>query len=185
MPDLPKTVEHLSLTKNNLTYLPSDAFSGLRHLRKLTLDYNSIRSVERFAFRGLGRLRELSIQHTQLDSLKKFSFAGLQNVTAILLGYNNISVIDEFAFAGTANIRLILLNNNPLLTVSVQALNRLSHALPLIPVSNRLIFQWRRVGFKWWGKCLFKFHFSFLFYIFFSNVHLFYLTFTLYELSKF
>lgn len=116
--DLPKTVEHLSLTNNNLSYLATDAFAGLRHLRKLTLDGNGIRAIERFAFRGLPRLRELSVQHTPLGSLKKFSFSGLQNVTAILLGYNQISVIDEFAFAGTANIRLILLNNNPLHTVS-------------------------------------------------------------------
>lgn len=116
--DLPKSVEHLSLTNNNLSYLATDAFVGLRHLRKLTLDGNGIRAIERFAFRGLPRLRELSVQHTPLGSLKKFSFAGLQNVTAILLGYNQISVIDEFAFAGTANIRLILLNNNPLHTVS-------------------------------------------------------------------
>jgi hypothetical protein len=115
--DLPNTLEHLSLTKNNLTYLPTDAFSGLRNLRKLTLDANSISSVESFAFRGLNRLRELSIQHTPLSSLKKFSFSGLQNVTAILLGYNQISVIDEYAFTGTSNIRLILLNNNPLHTV--------------------------------------------------------------------
>lgn len=115
--DIPKTVEHLSITKNNMTYLPTDAFTGLRNLRKLTLDFNGIRRVDRFAFRGLARLRELSIQHTPLESLDKFSFAGLQNVTAILLGYNQIKVIHEFAFAGTANIRLILLNNNPLHTV--------------------------------------------------------------------
>lgn len=115
--DIPKTVEHLSLTKNNLTYLPTDAFRGLEHLRKLTLDGNSIHNVDCFAFRKLPRLRELSVQHTPLRSLKKYSFAGLQNVTAILLGYNQISVIDEYAFSGTTNIRLILLNNNPLHTV--------------------------------------------------------------------
>ncbi|KAL4120584.1 hypothetical protein QTP88_013252 [Uroleucon formosanum] len=130
--DLPKTVEHLSMTKNNLTYLPTDAFTGLRHLRKLTLDTNCIRRVDRFAFRGLSRLRELSIQHTPLESLEKFSFAGLQNVTAILLGYNQISVIHEFAFAGTANIRLILLNNNPLHTVSANAFSGLTNVEHLI-----------------------------------------------------
>ncbi|XP_025424169.1 leucine-rich repeat-containing protein 70-like isoform X2 [Sipha flava] len=130
--DLPNTLEHLSLTKNNLTYLPTDAFSGLRNLRKLTLDANSISSVESFAFRGLNRLRELSIQHTPLSSLKKFSFSGLQNVTAILLGYNQISVIDEYAFTGTSNIRLILLNNNPLHTVSANAFSGLTNVEHLI-----------------------------------------------------
>ncbi|VVC40637.1 Leucine-rich repeat domain, L domain-like,Leucine-rich repeat, typical subtype,Leucine rich [Cinara cedri] len=134
--NLPKTVEHLSMTKNNLTYLPSDAFSGLRCLRKLTLDGNSIESVERFAFRGLPRLRELSIQNTPLTSLQKFSFASLQNVTAILLGYNKISVIDEFAFAGTANIRLLLLNNNPLHTVSANAFSGLTNVEHIIMPSG-------------------------------------------------
>ncbi|CAH1720996.1 unnamed protein product [Aphis gossypii] len=134
--DLPKTVEHLSLTKNNLTYLPTDAFTGLRHLRKLTLDTNRIRRLDRFAFRGLSRLRELSIQHTPLESLDKFSLAGLQNVTAILLGYNQIKVIHEFAFAGSANIRLILLNNNPLHTVSANAFSGLTNVEHLIMPSG-------------------------------------------------
>ncbi|XP_025204701.1 slit homolog 2 protein-like [Melanaphis sacchari] len=134
--DLPKTVEHLSMTKNNLTYLPTDTFSGLRHLRKLTLDTNDIHRIDRFAFRGLPRLRELSIQHTPLESLDKFSLAGLQNVTAILLGYNQIRVIHEFAFAGTANIRLILLNNNPLHMVSANAFSGLTNVEHLIMPSG-------------------------------------------------
>ncbi|XP_050420883.1 slit homolog 3 protein-like isoform X2 [Adelges cooleyi] len=134
--ELPKTVEHLSLTKNNLTYLPTDAFRGLRSLRKLTLDGNSIQSIDQFAFRGLSRLRELTIQHTPLRALKKLSFSGLQNVTAILLGYNQISVIEEFAFATSANIRLILLNNNPLHIVSAHAFSRLTNVEHLIMPSG-------------------------------------------------
>ncbi|XP_050545012.1 leucine-rich repeat-containing G-protein coupled receptor 4 [Daktulosphaira vitifoliae] len=134
--ELPKTVEHLSLTKNNLTYLSIDAFNGLRSLRKLTLDGNSIHTIEQFAFRGLTRLRELTIQHTPLRALRKFSFSGLQNVTAILLGFNQISVIEEFAFATSANIRLILLNNNPLHIVSAHAFSRLTNVEHLIMPSG-------------------------------------------------
>ena len=75
---LPATVEHLALTKNHFPVIKSDAFAGLRALRKLSLDGNNITTIKPFAFRGLPRLRELSIQHTPITSVAQFAFAGLQ-----------------------------------------------------------------------------------------------------------
>lgn len=75
---LPSTVEHLALTKNHFPVIKSDAFAGLRALRKLSLDGNNITTIKPFAFRGLPRLRELSIQHTPITSVAQFAFAGLQ-----------------------------------------------------------------------------------------------------------
>jgi Leucine-rich repeat (LRR) protein len=129
---LPSTVEHLSLTKNHFPVIKSDAFAGLRGLKKLTLDGNNISTIKPFAFRGLPRLRELSIQHTPLTTVEHFSFAGLQNVSTIHLGYNRIQRLEGYAFAGTSNVRLLLLNNNPLHRVDSSAFSGLSNVERLI-----------------------------------------------------
>lgn len=130
--ELPPLVEHLSLSKNNISVIKTKAFGELKHLRKLSLDGNNISRVDQFAFKGLNKLRELSIQNTQLTKLEKFSFSGLQNLTAILLGHNRIRTIQESAFAGTSNVRLILLHYNPIHTVEARAFSNLRNVEHLI-----------------------------------------------------
>ncbi|XP_067000320.1 chondroadherin [Anabrus simplex] len=129
---LPPTVEHLSLTKNHFPIIKSDAFAGLRGLKKLSLDGNNISIIKPFAFRGLPRLRELSIQHTPLTTVAQFAFAGLQNITAIFLGHNRIQRVEGYAFAGTSNVRLLLLNNNPIQKVESSAFSGLTNVEHLI-----------------------------------------------------
>lgn len=120
------------MTKNNFTIIKSDAFSGLRNLRKLSLDGNNISTIKPFAFRGLNKLTDISIQHTPLGYIGQFSFATLQNVTSLLLANNRISYIESFSFAGTSNVKLILLSNNPLITVQSKAFSGLTNVEHLI-----------------------------------------------------
>jgi hypothetical protein len=129
---LPSTVEHLSLTKNHFPVIKSDAFAGLRGLKKLSLDGNNISVIKPFAFRGLPRLRELSIEHTPLTTVAQFSFAGLQNISAIRLEHNRIQRVEGYAFAGTSNVRWLLLNDNPLHRVDSSAFSGLSNVEHLI-----------------------------------------------------
>lgn len=129
---LPDTVEHLSLTKNNFPIIKTDAFAGLRALKKLSLDGNNISVIKPFAFRGLPRLRELSIQHTPLQAVGSFAFAGLQNITSILLSYNQIKMVEQYAFAGTSNVRWIKLNNNPMQKVNTSAFTGLTNVEHII-----------------------------------------------------
>lgn len=137
---LPASVENLSLTKNNFPIIKSDAFAGLRNLRKLSLDGNNITTIKPFAFRGLPKIREISIQHTPLATVAQFAFAGLQNITTILLSHNKILRVETNAFAGTSNVKLILLSNNPMLKIETSAFSGLTHVEHLIlPSGIRLI----------------------------------------------
>uniref|UniRef100_A0A182JIG8 Uncharacterized protein n=1 Tax=Anopheles atroparvus TaxID=41427 RepID=A0A182JIG8_ANOAO len=129
---IPVTVEQLSLTKNYFPVIKSDAFGGLRALRKLSLDGNNITTIKPFAFRGLPRLRDLSIQHTPLATVASFAFAGLQNVTQILLSHNKILRIEGYAFAGAVNVRVIHLADNPTVTIETNAFSSLSNVDRLI-----------------------------------------------------
>lgn len=137
---LPASVENLSLTKNNFPIIKSDAFAGLRNLRKLSLDGNNITVIKPFAFRGLPKIREISIQHTPLATVAQFAFAGLQNITTILLSHNKILRVETNAFAGTSNVKLILLSNNPMLKIETSAFSGLTHVEHLIlPSGIRII----------------------------------------------
>lgn len=129
---LPPTVENLALTKNNFPIIKSDAFAGLRALKKLSLDGNNITTIKPFAFRGLPKLREISIQHTPLVTVAQFAFAGLQNITTILLSHNKILRVETNAFAGTSNVKLILLSNNPMIRIETSAFSGLTHVEHLI-----------------------------------------------------
>lgn len=137
---LPASVENLSLTKNNFPIIKSDAFAGLRNLKKLSLDGNNITTIKPFAFRGLPKIREISIQHTPLATVAQFAFAGLQNITTILLSHNKILRVETNAFAGTSNVKLILLSNNPMLKIETSAFSGLTHVEHLIlPSGIRII----------------------------------------------
>ncbi|XP_050303612.1 leucine-rich repeat and immunoglobulin-like domain-containing nogo receptor-interacting protein 1 [Anthonomus grandis grandis] len=118
---LPPTVEHLSLTRNQFPVVKSDSFAGLRFLKKLSLDGNNISLIKPFAFRGLPRLRDLSIQHTPLETVSPFAFAGLQNITSINLAYNKIKKIESYAFAGTVNLKQLILTHNPIIKLESNA----------------------------------------------------------------
>lgn len=124
---LPPTVEHLSLTRNNFPLIRSDAFAGLRALKKLSLDGNYLSIIKPFAFRGLPRLREVSIQQTTLTTVPPFAFAGLQNITSIHLSHNKIGRVEGYAFAGTTNLKLLDLSNNPILKVESNAFSGLTN----------------------------------------------------------
>lgn len=138
--EFPPFIEHLSLTKNNIPVIKTEAFVDLKHLRKLTLDGNNISRIVPFAFKGLGKLRELSIHNTHLTKLEKFSFSGLQNLSAILLNHNRITTIEESTFAGTSNVRLIYLNQNPIHTIEARAFANLRNVEHLIfPAGIRVI----------------------------------------------
>lgn len=120
-------MEHLSLTRNHFPVIRSDAFAGLRALRKLSLDGNNISIIKPFAFRGLPRLKELSIQQTPLATVAQFAFAGLQNITSIHLSHNKIVKVEGYAFAGTSNLKLIVLTNNPILRIETNAFSGLTN----------------------------------------------------------
>ncbi|KAF5284727.1 hypothetical protein FQR65_LT13429 [Abscondita terminalis] len=124
---LPPTVEHLSLTRNHFPVIRSDAFAGLRALKKLSLDGNNISIIKPFAFRGLPRLKELSIQQTPLTTVAQFAFAGLQNITSILLSHNRIKKVEGYAFAGTSNLKHLVLSSNPIIKIESNAFSGLTN----------------------------------------------------------
>ncbi|XP_018336419.1 leucine-rich repeat and immunoglobulin-like domain-containing nogo receptor-interacting protein 1 [Agrilus planipennis] len=137
---LPPTVEQLSFKRNHFAVIRSDAFAGLRMLKKLSLDGNNISVIKPFAFRGLPRLKELSIQHSPLPTLAQFAFAGLQNITSIILSNNKIRLVECYCFAGTSNLKQIVLSNNPIMRIQANAFSGLTNVERLLlPSGIRIV----------------------------------------------
>lgn len=57
----------LSLTHNQLTYIPNMAFQGLQNIKWLRLSHNSVNYMATEAFAGLFTLTRLSLDHNELQ----------------------------------------------------------------------------------------------------------------------
>lgn len=55
-----QTLNHLVLSKNELTYVPSEAIKPLRNLDHLNLNDNKISSLQANSFDGLSKVRDKS-----------------------------------------------------------------------------------------------------------------------------
>ncbi len=66
--DLPNTTVELYLDQNNLTRVPSFAFSGMPRLRVLDLSASNIQKLSNDCFAGLNQLEELYLPFNNIDS---------------------------------------------------------------------------------------------------------------------
>ena len=117
IPDIPETVLDLNLENNNITSIPSRAFSKLSKLQTLNLNHNNIQSIEAFAFDGLECITKLQLRKNQLKALESNSFANIPCLQNLTLAYNVIEQISEDAFDGTTAIRRLVLDGNSFTTV--------------------------------------------------------------------
>ncbi|XP_036622011.1 leucine-rich repeat-containing protein 3 [Trichosurus vulpecula] len=77
--DIPKDTVFLKLDANQLTQIPSHAFSGLTLLQELDLSQNTIEKLDAAAFQGLSSgLRLLDLSHNHLRSLPKEALGRLK-----------------------------------------------------------------------------------------------------------
>ncbi|XP_020835674.1 leucine-rich repeat-containing protein 3 [Phascolarctos cinereus] len=77
--DIPKDTVFLKLDANQLTHIPSHAFSGLTLLQELDLSQNTIEKLDTAAFQGLSSgLKLLDLSHNHLRSLPKEALARLK-----------------------------------------------------------------------------------------------------------
>ena len=88
------------------TFFLSQAFKGLKNLKKITLDHNKIHTIQPFAFKvkpylfavntflhlnptqGISNIEEISLRWNPIQTISGFAFAGMRNVSQIYLGYN-------------------------------------------------------------------------------------------------
>ncbi|XP_072304306.1 uncharacterized protein [Eucyclogobius newberryi] len=117
--EIPSSVEHLSVSFNNIQKIQQSDFRDFNRLQTLDLIQNQISHIEDAAFSHLSTLTLLDLFQNKLTHLTDNMFKGLFNVTVLYLGYNHIESISEFAFGPLRNLQDLDLSSNFLSQISV------------------------------------------------------------------
>ncbi|XP_061895688.1 relaxin receptor 1-like isoform X2 [Entelurus aequoreus] len=114
VPAVAVNVTMMSLQRNHLQRLTTDAFFMYQSLQKLYLQHNRIAEVSPGAFRGLYNLTRLYLNHNKISLLKPGVFRDLHKLEWLILENNNIHQVSSKAFSGLNSLVLLALLNNSL-----------------------------------------------------------------------
>ncbi|KPP62879.1 leucine-rich repeats and immunoglobulin-like domains protein 1-like [Scleropages formosus] len=104
----------LFLSDNNISSLDDGTFCPLENLLKLDLRRNTISSLGQGFSLGLGSLKELLLARNKLTHLSAGSFLQLGELQRLDLSANAIRSIDKMAFRGLTSLRQLHLEDNQL-----------------------------------------------------------------------
>ncbi|XP_038063799.1 uncharacterized protein LOC119734379 [Patiria miniata] len=148
------TINHLDLSSNRLTYIPTGLFKSQTALRFLYLQRNQISVLNDKVFAGLHSLRELMIFDNPITELADWLFYAT-NLTNLYIFQTELSSIGERPFA-TVNHTLqhVSIYGSPLRKISDavwQDLGQYSNViientLEVVPFTNRTDLKIQQVG---------------------------------------
>lgn len=127
---------HVYLSGNDISSLPSGAFSGLAKLRSLSLAKNELTAVPDVS--GLSRLLNLWLYSNRIGVLPSNAFSGLSNLRNLHLLKNQISSIESNAFAGLSRLTHLRLSENKLAALTPSTFEGLSSVVYLTLQGNDL-----------------------------------------------
>lgn len=114
-------LEHLNLSKNNLTKVKTSWFKSTVHLKNLYLSGNKIEDIEVHAFSKLTHLRLLALQENSLTELKVDWFRdSTVTLRYFLLSYNKIDDIENNTFSRFTELEELEIGDNNLGKVKAQ-----------------------------------------------------------------
>ena len=138
IPDIPATALTLDLSGNNITTIPTQAFSKLSKLRSLDLTGIKLRIVEPLAFEGLESLTKLDLSLNDIDTIPTQQFSKLSKLKSLDLLGNKIRIIEPFAFEGLESLTTIDLSSNDIDTIPTQQFSKLSNLQSLKMNHNQI-----------------------------------------------
>nr|XP_039250277.1 protein artichoke-like [Styela clava] len=114
-----KKLEHLSISYNQLTDLPTEALSHLTSLKTMTIVGNKISRIGKGAIPSLLNLQEVELSYSDVIDIDENSFHDL-NLIILRLNDNKITNISENAFNKQTNLAVLDISNNLLTTPNSQ-----------------------------------------------------------------
>ncbi|NWR81932.1 AMGO1 protein, partial [Centropus unirufus] len=110
---LPRFAAVLDLSHNNVSRLRADWTPGrLAHLHALLLSHNGLSFVSTEAFAHVPHLRHLDLSSNRLRVLEENLFSDLSELEVLLLYNNEISTVDRTAFENLNRLRKLYLGQN-------------------------------------------------------------------------
>ncbi|XP_073994613.1 slit guidance ligand isoform X3 [Rhodnius prolixus] len=108
-----KRLRRIDLSKNAISKLAVDAFSGLKSLTSLVLYGNKIKELPGGVFHGLSSLQLLLLNANEISCIRKDSFRDLHSLNLLSLYDNNIQSLANGTFDSMKNIQTLHLGRNP------------------------------------------------------------------------
>nr|XP_015808650.2 leucine-rich repeat-containing G-protein coupled receptor 4 [Nothobranchius furzeri] len=131
---------YLDLSMNNITELPASVFKNFPYLEELRLAGNDLTFIHSDALSGLHQLKVLMLQNNQLKSVPSAALKNLQSLQSLRLDANHISAVPEDSFEGLQQLRHLWLDDNHLTEVPVGSLRHQENLQALTLALNRILF---------------------------------------------
>ncbi|VDI82476.1 toll-like receptor 13 [Mytilus galloprovincialis] len=135
---LPKSVERLYMTHNDIVHVNFSANIILPNLRIIWLDNNKIAGLQANTFDGriVPKLNQLHIRNNKISVIESRTFVNMTSLTQIYLTNNEIQEIQPDAFEDTPSVQLINLGSNYL--SGIPRLGKLQSLKSLYIQANKL-----------------------------------------------
>ncbi|XP_013787518.2 chaoptin-like [Limulus polyphemus] len=134
----PDSLTTLSLSDNLLDWIPPDALSNLRYLKKLNLGGNLFPSLPNNWKLSTRHLEELDFSHNVLTKLESNVLNGSFSVLKLSLSYNYLRILSVKAFRGL-DLQKLSLANNRLSSIPVGAFEGLEATLTTLDLSFNIL----------------------------------------------
>ncbi|KAG5666914.1 hypothetical protein PVAND_014921 [Polypedilum vanderplanki] len=105
-------VSALSISNQNIRYIPENLAMFFRNLESLTIYRSNLEHLRFVDFNGLFRLRKLFIQGNNLQYIEENVFKAIPNLEILDLSANHITVIPFSMFSLAKSLRFLTLSNN-------------------------------------------------------------------------
>lgn len=116
--DLPPSAINLTISINNLRYIPSKCFAHLPNLRHLRIDNNNLGIIDQFAFQNLHQLQSLNLSINNISELNPSLFEDLHNLTFLLLTNNKLKQLPKGIFSTVLKLNTLIMKQNLLTNFS-------------------------------------------------------------------
>ncbi|XP_014249730.1 protein artichoke-like [Cimex lectularius] len=144
VPGLPRALEYLYMSKNQITALPRapssdlllpslklldfngnsiqslppEGFISMPLLRKLFLGENSIQKIDERSFEGLGRLEKLELHDNKLNAIHENAFRDLRRLRELSLKSNRLNKFQSNLLRENDNLNMLDLSHNQLIELT-------------------------------------------------------------------
>ncbi|XP_074076457.1 leucine-rich repeat-containing protein 52 [Macrotis lagotis] len=124
--DMPLSTRQLTLTGNNITFLPAISLGLLSDLSYLDCRFNQITEILDYTFIGVYKLIYLDLSFNNISQLSPYSFSMLTNLVVLNISNNpQIREINKRTFANNTSLRQLDLSNTGLESLNVLVISHL------------------------------------------------------------
>ncbi|XP_017115973.1 uncharacterized protein LOC108138323 [Drosophila elegans] len=137
--EMPKTVELLDLSYNDITTIDDDSFKTTIHLINLTLAHNAIHTIYGDAFSELPRLRYLDLSYNRLEQIDEHILESNGQLIHLNLEGNKLSTLGKGPILRSPSLRSLNLRNSQVNQLGIQLLSALPQLRQLDLAQNLLL----------------------------------------------